>query len=259
MKIFAPIAVAFGMFSRIPMPVVDWNEKNMRYAMAAVPLVGVVQGVISLAWGLFSLCLSLPASLSALGFTLLPLAVNGGIHLDGLCDTVDALASHASREKKLEILADPHTGAFGVMALVCYLLAMFVLFLNFNFGNDKYFLRNLLTLGILYILSRSVSSYSVVAWPAAKPDGIVSGFHTRSASGKASLLLMIQILLCGVGLVHLQKRVGVGMLAVASMTLLYYRNMAMKSFGGVSGDLAGWFLQMLELGMLTVLVVGGLI
>ena len=35
--------------------------------------------------------------------TLLPVLVNGGIHMDGFLDTMDALNSYGSREKKLEI------------------------------------------------------------------------------------------------------------------------------------------------------------
>ena len=36
----------------------------------------------------------------------------------------------------------------------------------------------------------------------------------------------------------------------------YYGRMAERSFGGVSGDLAGWFLQTAELGMLAALCLG---
>ena len=38
------IAVAFAMFSALPMPQFAWNEKNMRYALCAFPLIGVVIG-----------------------------------------------------------------------------------------------------------------------------------------------------------------------------------------------------------------------
>ena len=38
------IAVAFAMFSAIPVPQFEWNEKNMRYAMCAFPLIGLVIG-----------------------------------------------------------------------------------------------------------------------------------------------------------------------------------------------------------------------
>lgn len=35
----------------------------------------------------------------------------------GFADTIDAVSSYKDREKKLEILKDPHTGAFAV--IVC--------------------------------------------------------------------------------------------------------------------------------------------
>ena len=45
MIVLQTIAVAFAMFSAIPVPQFEWNEKNMRYAMCAFPLIGVVIGV----------------------------------------------------------------------------------------------------------------------------------------------------------------------------------------------------------------------
>ena len=38
------IGVAFAMFSAMPVPKIEWNERNMRYAMAAFPLIGAVIG-----------------------------------------------------------------------------------------------------------------------------------------------------------------------------------------------------------------------
>ena len=40
--------IAIAMYSKIPMPRVDWNEKNMRYAMCFFPLVGVIIGVLEI-------------------------------------------------------------------------------------------------------------------------------------------------------------------------------------------------------------------
>ena len=39
MTILQTIAVAFAMFSALPVPQFGWNEKNMRYAMCAFPLI----------------------------------------------------------------------------------------------------------------------------------------------------------------------------------------------------------------------------
>ena len=44
------------------------------------------------------------------------------LHLDGFMDTCDALPGGFSRARRLEILRDPHAGAFAVVGLVCLLL-----------------------------------------------------------------------------------------------------------------------------------------
>ena len=54
------IAVAFAMFSALPMPQFAWNEKNMRYALCAFPLIGVVIGALWCLW-VPCLCRILPA------------------------------------------------------------------------------------------------------------------------------------------------------------------------------------------------------
>ena len=46
MTVLQTIAVAFAMFSAVPVPQFDWNEKNMRYSLCAFPLVGVLCGVL---------------------------------------------------------------------------------------------------------------------------------------------------------------------------------------------------------------------
>ena len=45
--------------------------------------------------------------------------------------------------------------------------------------------------------------------------------------------------------------------AAAAGMALYYRHMAYKQFGGVTGDLAGWFSQMTELVLMAAVVMGG--
>lgn len=36
------LIIAFAMYSRIPMPRADWNDKNMRYAFCWFPVIGLV-------------------------------------------------------------------------------------------------------------------------------------------------------------------------------------------------------------------------
>ena len=45
MKLLGSMVIAFSMYSRIPMPRVEWTKERMKYAMCFFPLVGVVQGI----------------------------------------------------------------------------------------------------------------------------------------------------------------------------------------------------------------------
>ena len=86
------------------------------------PLVGAVIGAL--------VCLinigpaaALDPVVRALASVLIPILVTGGFHLDGFMDTSDALNSYGEPGKKLEILKDPHIGAFAVISLVKLLIA----------------------------------------------------------------------------------------------------------------------------------------
>ena len=91
MTMLETIAVAFSMFSAIPMPQFLWNEKNMRYALCAFPLIVAVIGAICL--GAWSLCglLGLPNLLRGAILTLIPVLVTGGCVV--VCAVVVALAN----------------------------------------------------------------------------------------------------------------------------------------------------------------------
>ena len=92
-------------FPPCPMPQFDWNERNMRYALCAFPLVGAVCGALWCVCGV----LPLPAVCSARrASALCRSAVTGGIHLDGYADTSRrAFKLRRHREKKLEIFKGP--------------------------------------------------------------------------------------------------------------------------------------------------------
>ena len=48
--VFETIAAAFSMFSALPVPCVEWNERNTRWLLAVFPLVGIVTGGLCRGW-----------------------------------------------------------------------------------------------------------------------------------------------------------------------------------------------------------------
>lgn len=236
------------MFSAFPIPKVEWNRENLRWLLCAFPLVGAAVGLLCWGWAAVAEFLCLPALLRGAGLTLLPVLTTGGVHLDGYADTWDALASCAPPEKKREILADPRLGAFAAIHLCGWFLADFALWAAL----PRYEAVPVL---LLFCLSRSLSGLAVAFFPLAKDTGLAHTFAQAADRRTARRFLTgLSALLC-VGLCLCGWR-GAAMAGAALGIFVYYRRMAQTQFGGLSGDLAGWFLQTAELWMLGALVLG---
>lgn len=244
MIVLETVAVAFAMFSAIPMPQFAWNARNMKYSLCAFPLVGAVIALALWSWELFCARFLLPAILRGAGLCLLPVLITGGIHLDGYADTCDALASHSGIEKRQEILKDPHLGAFAAIRLCVYFLADFALWTSTEN------LRLPVLLG-LFCLSRALSGLALTLFPLRPGSGLARSFAEASDRKRVRTVLTVSAVL--LALLLISQRAGETVLA-AGLVFLYYRRMCVKDFGGLSGDLAGWFLQTAELWMLTALV-----
>ena len=250
MRLIRSFLIAFSTYSRIPVPQVEWNEENRRYAMCFFPLVGLVTGLIL--WGWLALCDALKggALLRGAVAALLPLLITGGIHMDGYMDTIDALASWQPKEKRLEILKDSHTGAFAVMGCAGYLLLSTALFSEAKAADG-------LKLACVFVVSRTLSALALTTFRSARQEGMLDEF---SAAAQRRLTVISCGVYWGICLIVWALTAGWAVLlcaAAAVLCLLYYRHMAFKQFGGVTGDLAGWFLQVTELVLTAVIIIGG--
>ncbi|MBR4600000.1 MAG: adenosylcobinamide-GDP ribazoletransferase [Treponema sp.] len=272
MSFLKSVLLAFSMFSTVPVPRIEWNQKNMRYMMCAFPLVGLLTALLCAVWFLFGIQLlyvwkkPLPLPFFALVFTLIPILVSGGIHLDGFMDTCDALASHASQEKKLEILKDSHSGAFAVLGCVLYILSFYVLSfcLYSRFygetpspGFPNLFARfyNSLPVLCIFFLSRLLSAFAVATFPIAKNSGLVHTFASASARRFTAIWTYVWFFLISAALIYFFRLIGIALVASSLSVFCFYYITAVKNFGGITGDTAGWFLQMCEIFDLAIFVV----
>lgn len=231
--------IAFSMYSKIPMPRVEWSEKGMRYSMCFFPLVGlVIAGAgIGIFYGLNALCFG--QAFVAVALTLLPILLNGGIHMDGFLDTVDAKRSYRSKEEKLEILKDPHAGAFAIIYCGVYLLLTFGVFTEVKESL-------ILTVVCGYVFSRILSGLSVVTFPKAKKEGSLATF-ADAAKKRVKGILFLELALCAGVTIWISPVLGSACIVSGLLVFWYYYQMSKKLFGGITGDLAGYFLQLCEI------------
>ena len=73
-------------------------------------------------------------------------------------------------------------------------------------------------------------------------------------AAKARGVMVIWVVACAAALLWLDLWTGGAALLGAGLTCLYYRVMSARQFGGVTGDLAGFFLQICELAMVLAVV-----
>lgn len=245
MILIETVLVAFAMFSALPLPCPEWNAKNMRYALCAFPLVGLVCGGLWLGWGALCAYLSAPSLLRGAGLCLIPVLVTGGVHLDGYADTCDALASHAPPEKKQEILKDPRCGAFAAIKLCAYFAAHLALCAALMPTRET-----LGAMALAFVLERGLSGLSVTRFALARDTGLAHTFATGADRRMAGRILMLECALAASGMIVLGGIAGGAMALTALIVFRRYRVTADREFGGLSGDLAGWFLQRAELWML---------
>lgn len=245
MNVFQTIAVAFAMFSAIPCPQPVWTEKNMRYSLCAFPLIGVVCGLLWWGWSALMAYVGAPTLLLAGGMCAIPVLVTGGIHLDGYADTSDALGSYGPPEKKREILKDPRCGAFAVIRLCTWFALYFALC-----GSVRWDSRALWCMGLAFVLERCLSGFANAAFPLAKNTGLAHTFAAAADKEKVRIVLVVASVVLAVAMILVGGLAGVAMVLAAGWVLWRYHRVALKQFGGITGDLAGWFLQRAELWML---------
>lgn len=210
--------------------------------MCFFPLIGAVIGILSVLLYKLMILLSFPGSIRAAVLLAVPLLVTGGIHMDGFLDTIDAIKSFRTREERLLILKDPHCGAFAVIFGAFYLVMEYAFLQAADAGTIK-------IIAISYTLSRILSGISVVRFPKAKKDGTLRSF-ADAADRKVYRILLMELIVMFPLLLYVDPLLGSAAMVSALLVFLYYWLISQQSFGGTTGDLAGYFLSLCELWML---------
>ncbi len=252
MNIISSIIVAFSMYSAIPMPKTDWNDKNMRYSICFFPFVGLVVASLLILWYNLTSIIGFNTMIFAAIATAIPIFVTGGIHVDGFCDTVDALASYQSTEKKLKILKDPNCGAFALIKTVIYFIITFALYTQIN-------LVGIYIMAVAFVLERSLSAFSILMFKKANGSGLASTFSNASSKKPVIIFLVSLIISCITALILIDYRFALAAIISTAIAFIYYKVIAYKHFNGITGDIAGYFLQLSEILVLASTIITGVV
>lgn len=139
----------------------------------------------------------------------------------------------------------PHCGAFAVIRLCSYFAAYLALCACVDFTP-----RVGLCWTLALVLERALSGLAVASFPMAKNTGLAHTFATAADRTTVRRVLMVLAALLSAALLALG---GWALVLAAFLVFAHYHVVSDKQFGGITGDLAGWFLQKAELWMLAAL------
>ncbi|MEW6220187.1 MAG: adenosylcobinamide-GDP ribazoletransferase [Thermodesulfobacteriota bacterium] len=254
----SPLLVALAFLTILPVPVRPaLSGEEVGRASAFFPLAGGVQGLILvLAASLFTLLLPLPV---VAGLVLaVHVLVTGGLHLDGLADSADALACRGGRERKLMIMKESRVGAMGVVAVALALILQARL-LEALLAREQ--APALAILFLMPVLGRWAMVTAMAQAQPARPEGLGRLFleHTgRRQLALASLgagglaLAAVALAAGGWQLAALLAVASVGLCGLARGIV----RLAHQQLGGMTGDTFGALAVLADLVLLTVAVAG---
>jgi adenosylcobinamide-GDP ribazoletransferase len=247
MKFLKGFLINLQFFTAIPITLeLPMDKEHLRKAIQTFPLLGLFQGIIySSVFYVFNEFTSFSHLASVFLLWLATILLTGGIHLDGWMDASDAYFSYQDQEKRLEIMKDPRTGAFGVLSIIVLLSCRF-LFIYESTVNVESF--SYIFIAVIPFLSKSVMGVLLLTVKSAKNEGLGSLFQSAA---KPQALWPYPVYFIGVlflvMLFHKEFFLVGFLILVAAACLFFCRHKAVKWFGGITGDVLGSAVEGTEL------------
>lgn len=224
--------VAIQFLTRLPTPRLAVSGKEFAASIRWFPAVGLMIGaaVAAGAWG----AMKIDPWIGAATALVLWVMITGALHIDGLADIADASgAGHKDREKLLAVLADPHIGSFGVVAIALQLLAKLILLHSLAS-------QEALAGVILAPFAARIGSLIWARWLPPLHDGL--GARFRNSVRLMDIMLWTALLAVSAW--------AAPALLAAPVLILLWGWWIRRKLGGISGDGHGAGIELVETGLL---------
>lgn len=237
-NIFNGFALAISMLSTLPFfRVHDFSKGINGYAVMFYPLVGFILG--SILYGVHTVLSPYlePSHLGVIIFALWVL-LSGALHIDGLSDTIDGL--YVDKGRALEVMKDPHNGGMGMIFGGVFLLLKASSLSVF----DAFYL-----LPLVLMLSRFSVVLAIYYFPYVSPQGM--GALAKEEFTKEELIVAFVYSVL-VGAIFTQLSLFIVMLTTLFIIKIFFIN----RYGGFTGDIYGFTIELIELILLNAILLG---
>lgn len=223
--------------TRIPIKTESGAEAfDYRRASALFPVAGALVGLAGSALFVILATIGTPIWIASCLAIAMTIALTGGLHEDGLADTLDGLGGGRTRERKLEIMRDSRIGTHGALALILSVAIRIAALASLA-------AVSIWAAAAALIAAESVSRTAMVrVWhdlPPARADGLARhmGPPTPEASMAAVAIgVVIAALMLGLVLGIVPALAGILLATITTYILQKWTN---AQIGGQTGDTLG--------------------
>jgi len=237
-NIFTGFALAVSMLTTLPFfKVHDFYKGINGYSVMFYPLVGFLLGGLLYFVALFLVPYLPMFHIGVILFALWVL-LTGGLHLDGYCDTIDGL--FVDKNRSLEVMKDPHNGGMGMIFGGVFLLLK---------ASSLAAFEALYLLPIVLMLPRLAVVFMTYAYPYVSKVGM-STLAKEELEGWQVVVALLYTLVC---VSYFEAWLLIGLTIVATLLI---KQFFIKRYGGFTGDIYGFSIEVIELLLLNVVLVG---
>ncbi|MFR6246426.1 MAG: adenosylcobinamide-GDP ribazoletransferase [Romboutsia timonensis] len=232
--------------TRIPINIDTGFDEEFHKTITYFPLVGLVLGVLIYIIGLVS-GIFFDSFITSIIVTLALVILTGGLHIDGLGDTFDAIYSYRDKERMLEIMKDSRLGTnslLAIMFLILLKIGFIYSIINNNLLWTVIFMPVVARLGVIVMMYKTVTP---------RENGMGNLFIGKASTSMFTIAILYTIILMiGISKLIFLASTFEAMMLISTIIILFIFNNLFKKhiyikIDGVTGDILGCTIELGEL------------
>ena len=232
--------------TRIPINIDTGFDEEFHKTITYFPLVGLVLGVLIYIIGLVS-GIFFDSFITSIIVTLALVILTGGLHIDGLGDTFDAIYSYRDKERMLEIMKDSRLGTnslLAIMFLILLKIGFIYSIINNNLLWTVIFMPVVARLGVIVMMYKTVTP---------RENGMGNLFIGKASTSMFTIAILYTIILMiGISKLIFLALTFEAMMLISTIIILFIFNNLFKKhiyikIDGVTGDILGCTIELGEL------------
>ena len=232
--------------TRIPINIDTGFDEEFHKTITYFPLVGLVLGVLIYIIGLVS-GIFFDSFITSIIVTLALVILTGGLHIDGLGDTFDAIYSYRDKERMLEIMKDSRLGTnslLAIMFLILLKIGFIYSIINNNLLWTVIFMPVVARLGVIVMMYKTVTP---------RENGMGNLLIGKASTSMFTIAILYTIILMiGISKLIFLASTFEAMMLISTIIILFIFNNLFKKhiyikIDGVTGDILGCTIELGEL------------